>query len=100
MFGWRLIRVDGESMAPDLPSGSYALFRKCRSNRKGDTVLVNHSRLGLIIKDISDFTPGGQIWLKGRSPLSISRQRMGQIDRTQILGKLIWAHRPRPTAMT
>ena len=88
MFGLKIVRVFGGSMAPHLPDGSYALFRRSQHICKGDTVLVDHPEFGSIVKTVASIDPSG-VALKGMSPASTSPHRLGRVPVSAIRGRLI-----------
>ncbi len=94
LFGLTLARIDGQSMEPGLPSGSFALFQKRRRYQKGDTVLVQHPRLGRIVKEVAARTERGFL-LKGTSPASPSTATLGLVPGKALLGTKIWAVAPK-----
>ena len=69
---FRLIRVDGDSMSPALENGDYILIKKARSQvklRPGLIYVVNHDRLGRIIKRLKSVDQDG-LWFSGDNPAS------------------------------
>lgn len=93
MLGWRLSRIDGHSMAPALPTGSYGVFRRRPVYRQGDTVLVEHPVYGRIVKNIRAIGPDG-VWLEGLNSFSVSSEAMGMVPHDKIVGKLQLAIKP------
>ena len=83
---FRLVRIVGDSMAPDLPNGAYALFRKTRDLREGHTVLVDHPDFGRIVKRIGKIDPAG-VTLQGTDPRSTSSERLGCVPLSAIRGR-------------
>lgn len=76
-------------MAPLLPDGAFALFRKRSEIKLGQIVLVRHPRFGLIVKCICSIELDG-VSLKGLSSASTSTERLGRIKPENIVGRLIW----------
>lgn len=89
MFGFSLVKVNGNSMAPILPDGAYALFRQTQTCECGDVVLVDHPRFKTIVKVVSNLTSDGRVGLAGVTPLSTSPARLGTVPRASIKGKLM-----------
>ncbi len=87
-FGLRLVRIDGDSMAPKLPHGTFALFRRTRWIRPEDIVLVKHPVFGRIVKKVVSVSSRG-ITLTGLSSRSVSSLSLGPVDRRAVQGKLI-----------
>ena len=88
IFGLRLVRIDGDSMAPKLPHGTFALFRRTRWIRPDDIVLVQHPVFGRIVKKVTSVSSQG-ITLTGLSSHSVSSLSLGPVDRRNVQGKLI-----------
>lgn len=93
MLGWRLVRIDGHSMAPRIPAGSYALFRRRPSYAVGDIVLVQHPRFGRIVKQAKTASEG-RYALQGLAPESTSSEALGTVALSDILGRLVWLSKP------
>ncbi len=87
LFGWRLVRVCGDSMSPLLPADSYAVFRTPKRIVVGDIILADHDRYGRIIKRVRALQPDG-VALEGISPQSTSPEALGVVPSRNILGKL------------
>ena len=90
---WRVVRICGESMAPRLLPGSFALFRPARRLTSGDTVLVEHPRYGRIVKSVRAIADG-EVWLQGLSPHSITADRLGSVPFQAVLGRLAFQVAP------
>jgi len=89
MFGFHFSRVDGISMSPVIPDGSYVLINTWRIKQKltpNRIVKVQHSRYGEIIKRIEHIDNLGKIWLKGEHPNSVSTAEIGPITKGDIIG--------------
>ncbi|MEM1192146.1 MAG: S24 family peptidase [Pseudomonadota bacterium] len=87
MFGLRLVKICGDSMAPVLPDGSYTLFSHAFGLTAEDIVLVEHEQFGTIVKAIARIHRG-QFSIKGLSPRSTDEKVLGPVWRHQIIGKL------------
>ena len=79
-------------MTPDLPGGTFALFRRARAIRVGDIVLVRHRVYGQIVKRVTRIAPEGY-QLAGTSPTSTSPEKLGIVPKRTILGTLLWTRR-------
>ncbi|MEL7231700.1 MAG: S24/S26 family peptidase [Pseudomonadota bacterium] len=100
MFGFTIAHVRGDSMSPRLHDGQVKLFRRRTYYQIGDIVLADHSRLGLIIKQIAGMT-GGSVRLKGLNPHSISEADIGDLAVERIKGRLVGrAHKQNINAAT
>ena len=87
MFGWRVIRIVGNSMKPALRDGDFVLVCKHRRPKVTDVVLVSHPEYGLMVKrliyqDRSD----NDMQLAGDNALSISSYHMGKLPSHAIIG--------------
>lgn len=91
---FRLIKVEGDSMARMLPDGSFALFRAARRVRPGQTVLVQHPRFGRIVKQVTSCTDDG-IGLRGLNMKSTSAEDLGRVPLKAVEGVLLWSLKPR-----
>ena len=97
MLGFSLNRVEGESMAPLIPHGSYMLFHPFFRKQKlalGTLVKVNHPKYGTIIKSISYIDSNGLYWLAGANEQSVSTLEMGPIKPQMIIGKACFLAKP------
>lgn len=95
MFGWRIARVEGNSMVPTLVDGDYVLARK-RIATPGDVALIRHSSLGLIVKRISSFNDETQRYtVAGDNPLSTSSEALGPVIVDSVIGVVYWRIAPR-----
>lgn len=86
---FRLIRVDGDSMSPALENGDYILIKKARSQvklRPGLIYVVNHDRLGRIIKRLKSVDQDG-LWFSGDNPASTSTQSLGPARPSDLNGR-------------
>lgn len=88
MFGFKIVRIIGDSMSPGLPDSTYAVFRKASVIRVNDTVLVDHPTLGLIVKDVCSVSESG-LRLKGRNALSTSSEQLGRVPNSAFRGRLV-----------
>lgn len=95
MFGWRIARVEGDSMVPTLVDGDYVLARR-KIASLGDVVLIRHSSLGLIVKRISSFRGETQRYtVAGDNPLSTSSEVLGPVIVDAVIGVIYWRISPR-----
>ena len=79
-------------MTPDLPGGTFALFRRAGSIAVGDIVLVRHPVYGRIVKRVTSAAPAGY-GLAGTSPVSTSPEKLGIVPKQAVLGTLLWMRR-------
>lgn len=82
-------------MSPSFLPDSYVLsvshpFQKLKKN---DVILVNHPTYGKMIKRILNISPDG-ILLVGDNPMSVTTEQMGLIQKSDVLGKVIWHVNP------
>lgn len=91
MFGFSIARVRGNSIEPNLPVGSVALFRrrKTKAIQRGDVVLVDHPALGKIVKKVTAVGRKGNVHLKGMSSSATGEEPSGKVPREAILGRFV-----------
>jgi phage repressor protein C with HTH and peptisase S24 domain len=90
----RIIKVTGNSLSPFFLPGEYILVwrspRKFKNLSQGDFVVFNHSQFGLLIKKVALNNPGKKyIETEGIHPESLSKQKIGKIPYSNIIGKVI-----------
>ncbi|WP_051786093.1 S24 family peptidase [Endozoicomonas numazuensis] len=98
MFWLSIHKVRGESMSPRIPDKSYALILSTRMAHRlgfmlpkvGDTLVVDHDRLGTIIKTVAKIDRLGRFWLKRENDSSVSMREMGPIRLRQVIGKVVF----------
>lgn len=94
MFGWRIARVEGNSMVPTLVDGDYVLARR-KTTSLGDVVLIRHSSLGLIVKRISSYNDETQRYMvAGDHSLSTSSEVLGPVIVDSVIGVVYWRISP------
>lgn len=66
LFGWRIIRIQGDSMEPKLSDGDYVLIKRFKPHhlsgegiREGEVIYIDHPHLGKIIKCLGRKLVGG-----------------------------------------
>ncbi len=90
----RLIRVRGNSIAPYLRDGEYALILQPDWLRKplcrGDFIVFHEKMHGTLIKQIENIsTDGQQLVVRGLDDFSTDSRLFGPITYQQIKGKVI-----------
>lgn len=93
MFGWRLARVEGDSMSPTLSDGDYVFARR-KVALLGDVVLIRHMNLGLIVKRICKIDETHHYTVAGDNPRSTSSDALGLIPVEAIVGVVCWRVSP------
>jgi len=93
-FGWSLFRINGQSMAPALAHGDFAVGRRCADYAPGHIVLVEHQHYGRIVKSIQRVLGDGRVLLAGLSPLSTSTADLGPVEPGQIISRVTWRVSP------
>lgn len=92
MFGWRLIRINGHSMAPTLDDGDYALARIPSSRRQpviGDVVLFQRNGERPMIKRLADKADNDSFLISGDGALSAPRVDLGPVKKDDIQACLV-----------
>ena len=85
---FRIVKVVGDSMEPELSNGDYVITRKPRSIRPGFMYVVNHSDLGRIVKWLTKIDDKSYYFAGGNGE-SIGTDVMGPVTKDRILGKVI-----------
>ena len=92
MLGFTFFKVRGNSMSPNIPNDSYILasrwFVGCFLG-EGKKILIQHNTYGLIVKTVALIDHHGFIWLKGENSQSISVEKIGPVDKTQVIGRVL-----------
>jgi phage repressor protein C with HTH and peptisase S24 domain len=88
---FRIVRVQGHSMAPDYRSGDYIVLapKWALSPKVGDDVVFRHPVLDLVIKRISRVC-GEYLELEGLNGLSCETTMLGKVSGKDVLGKVIF----------
>lgn len=92
ILGFKILKVRGHSMFPKVPQHSYVLINEWVNFWKiqpDQIILINHEKLGLIIKTVALIDRYGFIWSKGENASSLSVERIGPVGKHQILGKVL-----------
>lgn len=89
-----IVKVVGDSMSPTLNDGDYILTIKPRTFRAGFIYVLQHDRMGRIIKRLSEDTAEGFLF-EGDNAGSSSSDKIGLIKRDQITGRAIFAIMPK-----
>lgn len=95
MFGFKIGRVRDDAVSRKLPRGSIALFRRHRSIRRGDVVLVEHPDLGRVVRQVSVVGRRGNIHFKRISDdnddgeAAGKKEANGKVRRDAVLGRLV-----------
>ena len=79
-------------MFPKIPQNSFVLINQwfnIRRIKPDQTILIKHEKLGLIIKTVALIDRYGFIWSKGENPSSMSVERIGPVDKHQIMGPVL-----------
>ena len=90
----KFVKVRGESMAPTFVDGDYLLITKARPIRSGFVVLVNHPKLGLIVKRVLSVT-NTSVCLEGDGHHSTSLHSMKDVALENLKGRVRLAITPK-----
>jgi len=80
-------------MSPLIPDNSYVVvipWLKILPLKCGNIIKVNHARYGEIIKAVATVDNEGFIWLQGHHNSSVTREEMGPIRSSQVIGRVIY----------
>lgn len=88
----KLFKVAGQSMHPKLAEGDFVLasmrFYRLRID---DVVVVSHPLYCTLIKRIQHIDAEKGILLTGENRCSVSSEQMGWINKSRVLGKVIYS---------
>jgi signal peptidase I len=91
---FRLLKVTGDSLAPEYREGDFVLVSKIPfylvPPSPGDVIAFRQPGYGLLIKRIQNISPDGGLNVIGNHPESIDSRVFGTVRRKDILGKVIW----------
>lgn len=93
LFGFTLLKVKGHSMFPKIPEHSFVLVNQWFNIgriKPDQTILIKHATYGLIIKTVAIIDPYGFIWSRGENPSSLTVERIGPVDKHQIVGRVLF----------
>ena len=93
MIKFGCYKVTGDSMLPSFCGGDFVIiYRRSKSTfKQGDVVVVEHTRLGKIIKRIMAVESEGNLLLAGDNfAASTDTLTLGTIEPEQVLGRVIW----------
>ncbi len=95
---FRILRVVGDSMSPEIQDGDYAVFAASplflRRLRPGQVVTFVHPQYGRLIKRVQRCDPLLGVYVVGAHPNSLDSRKLGWIPLTAVDGRLLW-HIPR-----
>ena len=97
LFGLRLYRVRGHSMAPTMAHGTYLLLRlygKRRRPRRGDICVFRTAQGQTVIKRLASPMGGGCFRVRGDSSLSAPGIDFGPVAERALIGRVILTSRP------
>lgn len=86
----RIARVNGRSLAPELPNGAFAVFRPVKNVQRGHIILACHPDFGMVVKKVATITRKGRISLHGLTEHGTSETRLASVDKREVLGKLLF----------
>lgn len=81
-------------MSPTLCNGDYIVIIKPRSIRAGLIFVINHPRLGCIVKRLETIGES-ELWFKGDNPISTSSLKIGPVQQEMLRGRAILAITPK-----
>lgn len=97
LLGLKIWKVEGASMAPIIPAGSFILATKWLSIfpiREGHRLIIDHPRYGIIVKTVAMVDKSGFIWSKGENIESVSVEQLGPVNKEQVLGRVVSIFKP------
>ncbi len=95
----RLLKVMGESLAPEYSHGDFVLVSKIPfllvPPSPGDVIAFHQPGYGLLIKRVQGLAGEDSVNVAGSHPESVDSRVFGPVRRKDILGKVIWHIRKR-----
>lgn len=88
----KLFRIEGSSLFPLIKEGEVVFCQKVFFFNKiklNDLVLFNHKTEGFMIKKVTNIN-NGKYFVKGESPFSIDSRTFGELNKNEILFKVIF----------
>lgn len=90
----RFFRVKGQSMLPLLAESDLALasnwYWLTGPLKPGDLVVFRHALYGTLVKQVDRLLPEGRLTVRGTRAVSLDSQEFGPIERSAVLGKVVW----------
>ncbi|MEL7450511.1 MAG: S24/S26 family peptidase [Pseudomonadota bacterium] len=91
--GVRVVRIQGDSMAPALLSGDVGVFIQYRSRflrpKRGHVALIDHPRLGMIVKRVTGFRENNEVDVRGDASTSTPAIDLGPLPANRVWGRLL-----------
>lgn len=92
---FRIVRVTGDSLSPDVIEGDFVVLLKIPFSFKyikpGDLVAFNTVDYGLLIKRVDHVDhQQARYFVLGTNDLSVDSRQLGLIDHHDLYGKVIW----------
>jgi phage repressor protein C with HTH and peptisase S24 domain len=95
----KFFRISGDSMAPNLGHGDYAVaFTWLKRPRAGQLAVVSHPRFGVIVKRVKEKTAQGY-WFESDNALGVTPEQIGVVPARRIIGRVVLKIRRRPGAV-
>ena len=97
MFGLKIWKITGQSMAPVMPSGSFVLafhWLRLLPIKEGHQIIINHPEYGIIVKTVALVDKNGFIWSKGENNQSLPVEKLGPVSKSQLLGRVVQIFKP------
>lgn len=84
---FRVIKVKGQSMLPDIRHGDYLIIRTFYKKIRIDSIVViAHQKYGVIVKKVCQILDNGDCLVTSTNPQGISSEEIGHISIQQIIG--------------
>ena len=92
ILGFKIWKVTDASMEPSIPIGSYVLVNHwlhLLALNVNNIVLIHHHFYGVILKKVTVIDKYGFIWSKGENQAFESIEKIGPVNKKQIMGKVL-----------
>jgi phage repressor protein C with HTH and peptisase S24 domain len=81
-------------MSPEYNDGDFVLVLRSPlfgiHISRGDAIIFKHVQFGILIKKIEDILPNGDYYVKGTQENSLDSNKLGYIQSSTVMGKVIW----------
>ena len=86
---FQILRIQGDSMAPEYKSGDFVLIVRTSHPKVGDVIVFHNQLYGMLIKRIEKISDQG-IYVIGTGENSLDSRRLGPVNPDKVQGKVIW----------
>ena len=88
-FKLSFFKVQGNSLSNSIVEGSYVITKSTKNFEKNAFFIFTHKVYGKLIKKLVKIDSKKKCWFTGDSQQSISIDKIGPVDKNNIIGKVI-----------